>query len=131
MPMIKIIVSLLLILLTYGCASDHKVKVLDDSLKVYSAAIRWGDFHGATKFFKNPALVNKVDFNKLKSIKVTSYNVVQTSMSNSGSQLNQIVIIRFYDSNDGREREITDKQLWEYNEERELWLLITPMPAFQ
>ena len=125
---VSIYLLLLIAILTASCASDKKNRVLDDSLKLYSSAIRWGDFQGATRFYKEPSLVSHIDFTKLKSVKVTGYDLTGGMLSQDGNQLRQTVRIRFYDTGIGREKEINDNQIWEYDDERQLWMLITPMP---
>lgn len=126
-----VFVNLLMVVLLLSisaCATNTRNRVLDDSLKLYSSAIRWGDFMGATKFYKSPELFAQVNFERLKSVKVTSYDVVGGAFSPDGNMLKQSVRIRYYDTGVGKETEILDSQVWEYNSEREVWLLTSQMP---
>lgn len=112
-----------------GCASDTRNRVLDDSLRLYSSAIRWGDFIGATKFYSDPSLYSHIDFDKMKSVKVTSYEPFGGELTPDGMNLKQRVVIRYYDTGIGKEKEISDTQTWKYDSEREIWLLLSPMPS--
>lgn len=120
---------IVILVFVIGCASDTRNRILDDSLKIYSSAIRWGDFLGATKFYKDPTLFSQIDFDRLKGVKVTGYDMMGGVFSKDGNQLKQAVRIRFYDTGVGNEKEIVDNQVWEYDGEREVWLLTSPMPT--
>ena len=67
----------------------------------------------------------------LRKFRVTSYTVVNSLMSDDGLTLTQFVDMRYYNEENLRERQLTDKQTWVYDEENEIWYLDGPLPAFQ
>lgn len=117
------------ILLT-ACATETRRNRLDESLSFYASTIRWGDFEGAKKFYKNRESWSQINFGQLKTIKITSYDEKSRVISRDGHTLSQSVYIRYYDSNVGKELELTDAQTWGYDEEQEVWMLTSPFPAF-
>ena len=127
----KILIIALCLLFISACASDGRMRVLDDSLRAYSSAMRWGDFKGASRFYKNPASISHINFDKLKSIKVTGYDESGSNLSQDRTKLMQSVTIKYYDTGVGKVHELTDNQVWEYDQERRLWLLVSSMPEFK
>lgn len=118
---------MLLPLLLYGCASESRLRKLDDTLKVYSDTIRWGRYEDAAQL-----VLNKPTFNKktLDNIKVTSYKERQRDIDENSTLAKTVVEIRYYNEEIGKEHTLVDKQEWTYFEESEAWLLTSDMPDF-
>jgi hypothetical protein len=122
-------------LLLSACAAvdDSKKSItLDKALWQYETAIRWVDFtsanslrrpEGNTDYSPDPAL--------LKHIKVTSYNVQNTTTSADHAEVNITVEIIYYHDERMTLTTITDSQTWKYDPEIKAWYITTPLPAFR
>ena len=120
-----------LALLLPACTSGeiHAVKV-DDTLRSYATAIRWGEFEKAMQF-QNPAKRSRLDLAWLKNIHVSSYDTVYKKEDMGGNIFEQTVEIHYFNEQVGVEQSITDRQLWRYDEEKGKLLLETGLPAFR
>jgi len=121
------LIATLLLLLLQGCASESRLRMLDDTLKVYSDTIRWGRYEDAAQL-----VLNKPTFDKkaIENIKVTSYKERQRDVDEDSKVAKTVVEIRYYNEEIGKENTLVDKQEWKYFEEPEGWLLTSDMPDF-
>ena len=122
----------LLALLLSSCISSgpiHKVK-MDDHLNSYGAAIRWGEFERAQEF-QAPARRTQLDLNWLRNIHVSSYEVVYKKEEQDGNIQEQTAKIRYFVESAGIEKTLIDHQVWRYDEDLDLLVLETDIPAFQ
>lgn len=136
--MIKLIAKCVaVILLIMGCASldkDEKEnwEKFDEVSRAYLIAIRWGEYEAAYGFKKIPDVNTKVpDFQDLKDVKVTSYRVKQTMISEDEMIVVQLVDIQYYRMRNVTVRTITDHQRWEFDREKKRWYLISDLPNFE
>ena len=124
-----------LVLLILGCASyqlSRQMEKFDLVAKGYENAIKWSDFPTAYNFNKDSKTgSNPPDFNKLKLVKVTSYEVRQFIVSEDNSQIRQVVEIHYYKANYTVVRTVIDHQLWEYDPEDKNWYLLSGLPDFE
>ena len=126
----KAVVILLLPLLLMACAAKNRQVRLDNTLRQYEYALRWGLYPEAYALQNEPAKVP--DFDYLREIKVTAYEPIgRPVVSEDGSRIDQTVEIRYYHEDYGRERVLIDKQVWSYDEENDVWLLDGEMPSFK
>jgi hypothetical protein len=125
----KAVVIVLLPLLLVACAAKNRQVRLDNTLRHYENAIRWGRFPEAYALQKEP--VKAPDFDYLKEIKVTAYEPIgRPVVSEEGNRIDQTVEIRYYHEDYGREEVLIDKQVWRYDDEREIWLRDGESPNF-
>ena len=122
-------------LLLSACAAvdDSKKSItLDKALWQYETAIRWVDFssanslrrpEGNTNYSPDPAL--------LKHIKVTSYNVLNTTTSADHAEVNITIELVYYHDERMTLTTLTDNQTWKYDPEIKAWYITTPLPAFK
>lgn len=124
---------LLLLLCALGlaaCSADQKLTRAEDTLKLYAQQIRWSMFDGAAQLIdlaKHPEL----DTAPLKNIRVVSYEPIGRVDDEEGNTILQTVVIGYYDDRTARQREITDRQVWRYDEEKKRWRLDGVFPAFK
>jgi len=123
------------ILLLSACAAvdDSKKSItLDKALWHYETAIRWVDFTSANSL-RRPE--NSTDYSPdpalLKHIKVTSYNVQNTTTSADHAEVDITVEIIYYHDERMTLTTITDSQKWKYDPEIKAWYITTPLPAFR
>jgi len=120
---------IVLLITLYGCISDPKISEMEDTLRAYERAIRWSDFQLVPGFRSPEKAKEELDFDKLKSIKVTGYATQQRLVSDTGVEASQIVEIRFYDENVGREKVVIDRQKWTYDNAVDHWVLVSELPS--
>lgn len=126
----KALLILLLPLLLTACAAKNRQVRLDNTLRQYEQAIRWGLFPEAFALRKEPAKVPDFDF--LQEVKVTAYEAIGRPVGpEDGNRIDQTVEIRYYHEDYGREQVLIDKQVWRYDEEKVVWLLDSKMPEFK
>lgn len=125
--------AILLLSLFVGCAGTPKeLEQLEDTMRAYERAIRWGDYDLASKFRKDTKADEIVKLRKrLKPIRVTSYRVVYSKVESDHKTAEQVVDISYYHEEYAVERSITDKQKWEYDSDSEHWILASPLPQFK
>lgn len=113
--------------LLLGCASA-RVDQLDAALRAYERAIRWSDFKTAFALANQPNAPIP-DFERLQFIRVTSYDKIGSPQASAdGMKLVQVVEIRYVNVNRMSDMVVTDKQTWEYANQR--WTLTSPFPFF-
>jgi hypothetical protein len=122
-------------LLLSACAAvddSKKTITLDKALWQYETAIRWVDFstansmrrpEGNTTYSPDPAL--------LKHIKVTSYEVLNSTTTADHAEVRMTVEIVYYHDERMTLTTLTDNQIWKYDPEIKDWYITTPLPAFK
>lgn len=125
-----------LLLLIAACASLEKEKKewmkFDETSRSYLMALRWGEYEAAYGFKRLPDVDAKLpDFNDLRDIRITSYRVKQTVISENKLMVMQIVDFQYYRMSNVTVRTITDRQRWEYDKEKERWYLLSDLPDFE
>jgi len=130
-----LILLLVTSLLLSACAAvdDSKKSItLDKALWQYETAIRWVDFstansmrrpEGNAAYSPDPAL--------LKHIKVTSYEVLNSTTTADHAEVRMAVEIVYYNDERMTLTTLTDNQIWKYDPEIKDWYIITPLPAFK
>jgi hypothetical protein len=119
-----------LALLVSACSVTPKeLEQLDKVFQAYEHSMRWSRLELVAQYYKDPPTFNNIEKQHLKNIKITSYKVLNTSASTSEAL--QTVAIRYFNTNNAVEREITDTQKWVYDREKEQWSLTSPFPDFR
>jgi DNA polymerase IIIc chi subunit len=122
------------LLLTACAAVDDSKKsiTLDKALWQYETAIRWVDFGTANSMRRTEGTaVYSPDPDMLKNIKVTSYEVMNTTTSADHAEVNMTVEIVYYHDERMKLETLTDHQTWKYDPEIKAWYITTPLPAFK
>lgn len=117
-----------------ACGSKGKSKELDDTVNLYGQLIRWNEFEEALKY-RDPEWAREHPVSDryrehLKQITVTNYTEKQKGLNPDGVSAFQVVEVRYYNVQDARERLVTDRQDWRYDEESKRWLLYGDLPDF-
>ena len=125
----------MLAILAAGCGGLFgmvQMEKFEWTSRAYRKAIRWSDFEAASAFIKVEGSENKSpDFNKLKRVKVASYEVKEIVPLKDKRQVHQIVEITYYKTNDNVLRTIREDQLWEYDQEEKSWFIQSGLPDFK
>jgi hypothetical protein len=122
-------------LLAVSCATVTEMKTMDkfeQSADSYELAIRWSDFDMASSFLKDqqdPEIASQVEH--LKQFKVTAYTVKRFLPSADKSQVLIFADVQYFKKNSLVIKNITHRQLWEYDKEKESWFLTSGLPDFK
>ena len=119
-------------ILAVSCASVNEMKTKDkfeQAADSYELAIRWSDFDMASSFLKNqqdPEIASQIEH--LKQFKVTSYTVKRFLPSTDKSKVLIFAEVQYFKKNGLIVNNITHRQLWEYDKEKENWFLTSGLP---
>jgi len=131
--MVKLkLLIIFLAILAVSCASVNDMKRMEkfeQATDTYELAIRWSDFDMASTFLKNqedPEIATLIE--NLKQYKVTSYTVKRYLPSADKSQILIIADIQFFKINDLIVKNISHRQIWKYDQDKENWFLSSGLP---
>jgi hypothetical protein len=120
--------AIMVVAVLAGCAGGLTRKDrLDYTLRAYERSIRWSQFDAASGFEAGGRAAVP---DRLQRIKVTSYDVVESTLADDKERAQQTVRIRYYDTDDMRERIAIDHQDWRYDTAKEKWVLQSGLPPF-
>jgi hypothetical protein len=125
------ILPLIVALLLGACAtSADRLDNLNRTLLAYEKAVRWAKFDIVYSFHKwdtdeQPSLPAR-----LKNIRVTGYEVVNSRFDEKTMITTQLVAIRYYNTDTLRERELEGRQRWKYFPEPKRWYLLSDPLTF-
>jgi len=106
-------------------------KSLQERLKSYEASVRWG-YPGQAYNFLEPELAKKsVIPGNLAHIKVTQYKVIQRPDLIAKHVVALVVVLGYVHEDQQVERSLTDRQQWQYNEEKKQWYRTNAIPEFK
>ena len=126
---------MLLALSLSGCAAvddSKKTITYDKALWQYETAIRWVDFSTANSLRRlEDSSAYTPDPNTLRNIKVTSYDVINRTVSEDHAEVRLTVEIVYYNGRSMKLATIIDNQVWKYDPAIKSWYITTPLPPFK
>ena len=132
--MVKYVLSLC-VLFIFGCTGlqgKFRLAQFEDVSSSYEHAIRWGDYDVANALRKKQETDHEAwNVDKLDKIRVTSYELLSSNLSEDQLRVHQAVKIRYFNADQMIEKTLIDKQLWEYDETEKAWFLQSGLPAFR
>jgi hypothetical protein len=114
-----------------GCASVfdfRREEVFEDSAKRYGRLIRWSDFETARSYLALAESGAKAPLPK--NVRVTDYEVKEMVYAEGKRRVLQVVDISYFLANDPRIKTLQDHQVWEFDSDKEAWLLKSGFPPF-
>ena len=126
------ILATLFVLAVVACTGNQVEESRSEAFKQYETIIRWSQWDAAADFIapeyiaENP--ITRLDMDRLRLFRVTAYTIRSTGVYDEGMTARQVVEIRMFNRNQGKERTIIDNQEWRYNEQRQRWLLHSGLP---
>ena len=133
--MYRIIYSILLALSLSACAAvddSKKTITYDKALWQYETAIRWVDFSTANSLRRlEDSSAYTPDPNTLRNIKVTSYDIINKTVSEDHAEVRLTVEIVYYNDRSMKLATIIDNQVWKYDPAIKGWYITTPLPPFK
>jgi len=131
----RFIYPILLVLSLSGCAAvddSKKTITYDKALWQYETAIRWVDFSTANSLRRlEDSSAYTPDPNTLRNIKVTSYDVINRTVSEDHAEVRLTVEIVYYNDRSMKLATIIDNQVWKYDPAIKSWYITTPLPPFK
>ena len=128
-------IACILVFLISGCAgiqTGKKMTLFDDTARAYLRAIRWGEYEAAYAFKKLRGPDNKItDFEDLRQVRVTAFNVQETILSEDKSSIVRVVDFQYYRITNVTVKNLIDHQKWEYDEQANRWYLTSGLPDFK
>jgi hypothetical protein len=125
----------LCVVLLVGCATfeaSQRMELFDDTSLAYEKALRFGDYRLANKFTrKEGAGQQDPDFNHLKNIRVTSYELLESTSSPDNLKVELTVEIRYFHADYLVVKTLIDEQRWEYDATEKCWHLHSALPDFK
>lgn len=131
------VVALLCAVLLASCASmsmkniQSKETILEDTLKMYAATMRWGDMTKGLGFVDPKYLqahpITDLDLARYKQVQVTAYDDQPAAPVNE-NEVRQTVEIGLVNINTQTARSVVDNQIWRYDEVQKRWWLTTGLP---
>ena len=123
------------ILLFVGCATVQekwRVGEFEEVSSTYGQAIRWGSYEVAKSLIRTQGPdQEEPNIQNLRKIRVTSYELLNSNISEDKFWVQQNVKIQYYHTDYLIEKSLVDKQLWQYDETEETWYLRSGLPDFR
>lgn len=115
-----------------ACTSNPVTKSRSEAFKQYETIIRWSQWDAAADFisldYQAEHPITRLEMDRLRLFRVTQYNLRSANVFDDGKSASQTVEIKMFNSNQGVERTIIDQQEWQWDEDRERWLLHSGLP---
>jgi hypothetical protein len=124
-----------LVLTLVGCLTVKEIKDFSKMNKFapaaesYAKVIQWSDFEAASFYAKSPK--SKPDLNKLKNIKVISYEVKRITHQREQLKVLQSIDLSYYIKDQLKEKSLRYQEVWEYDEMNGSWYLTSGLPEFE
>jgi hypothetical protein len=126
-----IFISLISLLSACQTLGERKrAQSLQDTLRSYEASIRWYSGRQAAKFQDPQSTVTDAHSDHA-NIRVTGYDVVQGPTMLGDLRAVQTALIQYVLRDSQVVKELTDQQVWLYDEAQEKWFLNSPVPEFK
>lgn len=125
-----VLIGLVIVLTACAEASTRNTN-LDLTLIRYEKALRWSGVAQTNQFRKEPINFSSQQLAMFKKIKVTGYDIIQTSYRDDKLkqlQVIQLVEVRYVNEDTQIERKFSEQQVWEWDDEASRWWLVSPFP---
>ncbi len=118
-----------------GCADlqyKDQTKKLDQAVRSYIHAVRWGDLGAAASFIRpregQPELP---DLNELKGLKVTHYDYAIDSAARGSTEALMTAAFDYYFEDTLSVKKVYQQVTWWWDPEVENWFMEGELPAFE
>ncbi len=124
-----------------GCASfgdslessfEKRMHIFEQTTFKYENALRWGYFSVAYDYIKKTDSGQvEPDFGKLRDIRISTYEVLKSTLSGNEQQALRTVEIKYYNINTLIEKTLIIEEKWEFDREEKRWYLLSNFPDFK
>jgi len=123
------------VLLLIGCATfegAQRMNLLEEMSLAYKDALISSNYRAANKLVRNKETGHQdPDFNHLKNVTVTSYELLEKTASSDNLEAQLTVEIRYFHADYLRVTTLVDEQQWEYDKKDGRWYLVSGLPDFR
>ncbi len=121
----------LAVLLLSACATQGEMMDnLNKTLRGYEKAVRWAKFDAAYSYHKWEANQEISIPASMENIRVTKYESSNQRFDQQKQIMKQTITLRYYNTDDLRERSLKQRQEWKYFPESKRWYLISDPIVF-
>lgn len=122
------------VLLLAGCATvekDKKAVALQAATNGYQSALRWGYYETAFGYLHPDLRKGMTVPEGLKDLRLTGYDVVQPPTMQDEATATQIVNIDYLFQDRQVVKQLTDRQVWKWDDALDSWWLRSGLPSFK
>lgn len=129
---VRLTVALFITLLLGACATTADLMDnLNKSLRGYEKAIRWAKYDAAYSFHKweegsQPSMPKDIE-----NFRVTKYETFGEKFNEKDMVMKQTVKLRYYNTEDQREKSLQHPQEWKFYPKSKRWFLISEPITFK
>jgi len=129
----KVLFSLLVLGALAACATGPSNQDQRERFQAWENVVRWSEHKDALIDFIDPEWlaanpISTLDVDRLEQFRVTEYRVRQVVANPNGTEVERLVQLRVYHIHTARERVIDHREVWRYDEARDLWMLHSGIP---
>jgi len=118
-------------LLLSSCATQRDIMDdLNKTLRGYEKAVRWGKFEAVYSYHKWEEDQEPEIPANMENIRVTKYEPSRQKFDKKNKIMKQMVTLKYYNTDDLRERSLKLRHKWEYFPKLKRWYLISDPIAF-
>jgi len=125
----------LIAVLLAGCADlRHKdqTKKLDESVRAYIHAIRWGDLGAAASFIRlREGTAEPPDLSKLEELRVTHFDYAIDSKTQGDPEALMTVKFNYYFQDTLKVKKVYQQAIWWWDPKIENWFMDGELPKFE
>lgn len=118
-----------------GCANlqqKDQTKKLDQSVRAYIHAVRWGDLGAAASFIRpREGTVKPPDLSKLKGLHVTHYDYAIDSEAEGNPEALMTVKFNYYFEDTLSVKDVYQQVTWWWDPKVENWFMDGALPEFE
>ena len=114
-----------------GMKKKNQTSILDQSLRAYAGAVRWGNYDTAAAFAVPREGMPSVHPSTLGDVKVTGYSLRINSINDEANEASVIMNFSYYSESRGTVGTVIQDATWYYNSEKTGWLMDDSLPRFK
>ena len=134
-PMKKMLVMVVVwFLMPVGCATiadQSRIEEYGQTMDAYETAMRLSDFNAACQFVDPAVMEREVCLKRYDNVKLANYDVLAMKASQDNREVSQSVRIEYFLLDRYVVKTVEQKQLWQYQEDTQKWVLQTVPPRFK
>ncbi len=129
----RLLILLIVLLSMTSCVVQKtKADALTAAMLAYGNAIRWDELESALSYIHPDYLkdnpITRIDLERFKQIRITRYYVTSSAPSANGQDIVESVQVRLINRHTQKEREITARNEWRYDDDDKRWWLYSSLP---
>ena len=111
--------------------TPDRVHYLDLTLIGFEKALRWGNIDGVVGFLSADKPIDVALLKRYEQVNIGGYNTLSKTLNSDGDVATVVVAIDYVVRDSMRVYKVVDRQQWKYDDDRDRWYLITPLPTLK